>query len=178
MRKLPAPSIDLSLRDKSGNKVAPGETGQLFVSSSAMMKHYLSHSPIDKHPVGAHGLATGEYFIAGDDETIRHVGREQDLITRANRTFSVLEAERLMESDQEFSQQIVFIRGPDNSLAAFVRRQSDESESFASERFLRRAHRALPETMMPDKVVVVPEFPLGSTGKVDRLTLSRTLHDA
>ena len=77
---MPVPSTDIMLMDESGNDVAPGESGEMWVKGPQVMKGYFNRPGATDEIIRDGWLATGDIARADDDGYFYIVDRKKDMI--------------------------------------------------------------------------------------------------
>ena len=77
---MPVPSTDIMLVDESGNEVAPGESGEMWVKGPQVMKGYFNRPEATDEIIRDGWLATGDIARADDDGYFYIVDRKKDMI--------------------------------------------------------------------------------------------------
>lgn len=77
---MPVPSTDIMLMDESGNEVAPGESGEMWVKGPQVMKGYFNRPEATDEIIRDGWLATGDIARADDDGYFYIVDRKKDMI--------------------------------------------------------------------------------------------------
>lgn len=77
---MPVPSTDIMLMDESGNEVAPGDSGEMWVKGPQVMKGYFNRPEATDEIIRDGWLATGDIARADDDGYFYIVDRKKDMI--------------------------------------------------------------------------------------------------
>ncbi len=77
---MPVPSTDIMLMDESGNEVAPGESGEMWVKGPQVMKGYFNRPEATDDIIRDGWLATGDIARADEDGYFYIVDRKKDMI--------------------------------------------------------------------------------------------------
>ena len=77
---LPAPSTDIRLMDESGNEVARGESGELWVRGPQVMRGYYERPEATAEVMNGEWFATGDIARMDDDGFFYIVDRKKDMI--------------------------------------------------------------------------------------------------
>jgi len=167
------PGVEGEIRDADGNRLGPGETGELWVRGAQVSGEYQgAGSALDKEGwFPTHDLARmdeeGYLFIEG---------RADDTIIRGGENIAPAEIEDVLEqhpdlrevavvgvTDEEWGQRIA---------AVVVPRSGAQIDPEGLRGFVRARLRG---SRTPDDVVVVEELPYGPTGKLLRRELLAAL---
>lgn len=172
----PHPGSSFYLVDEDGTLVdRPGAVGELYIGGRQLMVGYVN-DPVQSAAVlrtdvvdGTVVYRTGDLVSRDDRGNYVYVGRSDRVIKRHGVRMSLVEVTEALGGidevvsaacttfDLEGALGVVAFVVPDGELTPLAVRQA------ASER--------LPETMLPDHFVLVPELPLTSSSKVDERRL-------
>jgi acyl-CoA synthetase (AMP-forming)/AMP-acid ligase II len=169
------PNTELWLVDERGERVGPGEVGELVIRGATVMQGYwekpeLTARKLRPGPLpGERVLYTGDLCRLDEDGYLYFVGRMDDVIKSRGEKVAPREVENALADIPGVAQAAV--KGiPDpvlgHAIKAFVVRSVD---STLTERDVIAACRArLEPFMVPSEVVFVPGLPTTATGKVRR----------
>jgi amino acid adenylation domain-containing protein len=173
----------LFLLDDRGRPVAPGEAGEIVVKSRTLAAGYWRNPTLtaERFPAASDGsglrlFRTGDLARIGSDGLLEFVGRTGTRVKVRGNTIDLSEVESALQAlstvEQAFVDTIERERREDE-LVAYVVARAGQATSSAE---LRRALRgALPDHMVPSRVVLLDRFPYLLTGKVDRKKLQEFL---
>jgi D-alanine--poly(phosphoribitol) ligase subunit 1 len=166
------------LVDENGATVdRPGAVGELYIAGRQLMAGYLNDPGQTARALRedvVHGTTvyrTGDLAYLDDRGNYVYVGRSDRVIKRHGVRMSLVEVTEALNSidevvsaacttfDQEGSLGVVAFVVPDGELTPLAVRQA--------------AGRRLPDTMLPDHIVLVSDLPLTSSSKVDERRLLR-----
>ena len=174
----------LSLRDEAGAEVPSGATGEICVSGPQVMMGYWSdpEQTAKKRLQGrADSYRTGDFAYLDDDGVLRLVGRKDHVVKLHGHRFDLSEIEAALRAHPAIREAVAFaIQTGDTPAEKDVRAavQVDASSigTAGIERELRRLCRErLPNFARPTRIAILPNFPLLSTGKIDRGALQTLL---
>ena len=163
----PAPGVRYRIRGDDGSPVAPGEVGELCISSPFLMNGYLGQPELN--PIDAEGwLATGDLACERDPGVVEIAGRRKELIVRGGNKIAPQEIEFALSAHPKVAAALAVGR-PDARLGQRIHAlvlPRDPSLSVAELRaFLRER---LDRFKQPDVLYFSRELPAGRTGKADR----------
>ncbi|MFV2021482.1 amino acid adenylation domain-containing protein [Micromonospora sp. LOL_023] len=180
----PLQRTTLRILDKDLQPIPPGETGELCVGGPGVALGYL-HQPDLTALRFVTDPATGEIiYRTGDLARLRPDGN-YEVLGRLDRQIKLwgfrIELEEVESAvlatglvDAAFVEKTG--SGPDSMLVGFVlAAASDNAPGTLPRRLNTALGTRLPGYMIPARWLVLPEVPLGSTGKVDRRALHRML---
>ena len=172
------PGTEAYVLDESGEPVAPGATGTLFVRGPHVMVGYWNLPEATAHMLkpgrypGERVLCTHDFFTVDDDGFLYFVGRSDDIIKSRGEKVSPVEVENVLATIPGVREAAVV--GVDDEILgqavqAFV---VLDVGVVMDERAFRRACMARMESYMVPKVVTfVDDLPKTATGKVRRKSL-------
>ncbi|MEU3492900.1 non-ribosomal peptide synthetase [Kitasatospora cineracea] len=162
LRPLPPGEVgDLHL---GGDRLALGYAGDPATTEQRFLPDPFSDLP------GARMYRTGDRAVLRADGTVEFRGREDDEIKVRGHRIHLAEVEALLAADPEVREVVATAVGTGHQrhVRAFVRTAAAGTDPRAVR--ARLAQRA-PQHLVPDELVVVAEFPLRPSGKVDREAL-------
>lgn len=170
----PAPGVRYRIRGDDGGTVAPGQVGELCISSPFLMNGYLGQPELN--PVDAEGwLATGDLARERDPGVVEIVGRRKELIVRGGNKIAPQEIEFALSAHPKVAAALAVGR-PDARLGQRIHAlilPRDASLSVAElQSFLRER---LDKFKQPDVFYFARELPAGRTGKADRARFAALL---
>ena len=109
---------------------------------------------------------TGDLVCRDDNGHYVYLGRTDDVVKRNGVRISLAEVTRVLRTIEAVSGALCLAVDQDDKLriAAFV----EAGPEITAPALLHAAGRHLPPTMLPDEVIVVPSFPMTSSGKIDQ----------
>jgi amino acid adenylation domain-containing protein len=176
----PSPAYDLSLCDDAGRAVARGEIGEICVVGPAALAGYWSDpelSAAKRLPGVPESYRTGDLAIEGDDGLLRLVGRRDHVVKLRGHRFDLGEIEAAAKGAPGVREAVAVITGlpeaPGEVVLALLA-DLPAGERAALELEVRRVClQRLPVFARPARLVTFAEFPLLSSGKIDRRELAR-----
>jgi len=175
------PNCRVYVLDQHLNPVPVGVTGELHIGGAGVARGYLNRPDLTREKFIPDPFAVGQgerLYKTGDlgrrrpDGSIEFLGRVDNQVKIHGMRIELGEIEAALAAHVAVAQAIVtLVSGPagDAELAAYLRpvpgRQPDPA---ALRAYLARA---LPAAMIPAHLIIVTEFPLTASGKVDRMAL-------
>ncbi|MFD7702406.1 non-ribosomal peptide synthetase [Streptomyces caelestis] len=165
--------------DRRLRPLPPGEVGDLYLGGDRLALGYLGDpvmtgqrflpDPFSDLP-GARMYRTGDRAVLLAGGVLEFRGREDDEIKVRGHRIHLAEVEALLAADPEVREVVATAvgTGHERHVRAFVRPASEGADPRAVR--TRLAERA-PRQLVPDELVMVAEFPLKPSGKVDREAL-------
>lgn len=163
----PSPGVEFRIRGDDGNAVAPGEVGELCISSPFLMNGYLGQPELN--PIDAGGwLATGDLARERDPGVVEIAGRKKELIVRGGNKITPQEIEFALSAHPKVAAALA-VGQPDARLGQRIHALVVPRDATLKEEELRAFLRArLDKFKQPDVYYFARELPAGRTGKADR----------
>lgn len=180
---IPLLGQDARVVDADGKAVAPGETGELVLRGSAVMKEYWRNPEATAEALRGGWLHTGDLATVDDEGYFRILDRAKDMIISGGINVYPAEVEEALAQHPDVVE-VAVVGVPDERwgetpVACVVSREPD----LTLERLLEPARARLASYKLPRRLVVLDSpLPRGMSGKVLkrelRTALSRTLQPA
>nr|QIE08712.1 2,3-dihydroxybenzoate-AMP ligase [Nocardia sp.] len=173
---------EMAVVDDNGVEVAPGAQGNLITQGPYTIRGYYDNPEADARSFTATGwYRTGDIVSVRPDGNLVVAGRAGDWVNRGGEKVSAEELEALL-LEHPGVRDAVIVGTPDpvlgQRICAFVQ-PADPAQRptlAAVRKFVRE--RGVAAWKMPDKVVVVDQFPATGVGKTSRKELRRALADS
>ena len=171
---LPAPDVEVEIRDEAGHRLAAGETGEIHLRGPQMASGYWRDAGAQRIDPRQDWLATGDLGRLDDDGFLEVRGRRDDRICSGGHSFFPAEVESALGPVEGVADYLVAGMPDEGGVLgevpwAFV--VPREPGRWNAQTLLARARRRLPSYMVPRRVVAVSELPLTASGKPDRRRL-------
>ncbi len=169
----PLPCYELGLYDEAGNIVAPGDVGEICVIGSVSIIGYWNRDDLtqaSRLKAIPNSYRTGDLARLGPDGNYYLVGRRDHQIKIRGHRFHLGEIEAALKSHPSVREAVACMVDEEILacvLAADYNNLVGEISSICVKR--------LPNFARPKNVIVLPEFPRLSSGKIDRIGLTKTL---
>ena len=114
---------------------------------------------------------------------LRILGRKKDIVFKGERTVSLSEIEQRINELNEVADCAVLAldhKGEEKKIYAFVLEKRDAKKTnvtFLEDKIFKWCLMKLPTYKVPDKVQILSEFPLTGTGKVDKISLAKSIRN-
>lgn len=173
------PNVEVYIVNEQGQRLPPGEVGELVVRGSNVMKGYwelpeetarmLKPGPTPGEQV----LHTGDLFRMDDEGYLYWVGRKDDIIKSRGEKVSPKEVENVLYGLDGVAMAAV-IGVPDEVLGQAVKAvvTLKEGSHLTEKDVLRHCTRHLEEFMVPKLVEIRENMPRTATGKIDKRELA------
>jgi long-chain acyl-CoA synthetase len=164
--------MELAIRSEGGEILPAQATGEIVVRGPNLMKGYL-HAPEDTRSALRDGwLHTGDVGLIDEEGYAYIVDRKKDIIIRGGQNIYPVEIEEVLYQVPGVAEVAVVAR-EDTVLGevpvafvAFARGQSTSSEAL-----IEHCGEHLSRYKVPAAIIVLPQLPKGSTGKILRRAL-------
>ncbi|GGP22003.1 AMP-dependent ligase [Thermocladium modestius] len=176
---LPVPLVDLRVVDQYDNDVPPdGKTiGEIAVRSPWIFKEYMGDEEKTRNAWRNGWFHTGDAAVRLPDGYVKIVDRMKDVVKSGGEWISSLRLEDLISTHPSVAA-VAVIGVPhdkwgERPVALVTPKKGQQLREEDIIRHLERyvSEGAIPKWWLPDKVIIVDELPLTSTGKVDKKSL-------
>ena len=172
------PGTRLAVLDPHGRPTPVGEIGELYIGGAQVTRGYAGRPGLtasryvpDPAVPGERMYRTGDLVQADPEGVLVFVGRHDDQIKLNGHRIEPGEIESVLGRDRSVAAAAVAVRGADagRRLVAYV--VAAPGRSVDSDTLRETAATMLPPYMIPSTVMILPELPLTSGGKIDREAL-------
>lgn len=174
----PCPYAEIKVLDQKGNKVKPGQKGELIVKSASMMQGYANNKKATAKVIKTLNFSTtkGEkYYFTGDmvkvlgDNFFQLAGRKDNMVKIKGFRVELEEIESVLIKHEQVKECLVRVikdndRGDNELEALIVPHREIEKRDIIS--FLKNR---LPIYMIPSQINFYPDFKKNTRGKIDRI---------
>ena len=172
----PAAGPEIAIMDEDGALQALGARGEIVIRGPNVTDGYRDNPQANAEAFTRGWFRTGDQGMLDQDLFLTITGRLKEIINRGGEKISPREVDEALLQHPAVAQAVTFAMPHDRLgeevAAAVVLRDAAE----ADERTLRKfVSERLADFKTPRKIVVLDEIPKGATGKVQRITLARTL---
>ncbi len=169
----PRRGVQAEIRDPAGKRLDPGETGELWLKSPAVMSGYWRDPKSTSEALVDGWLRTGDLATVGADGLYRLAGRLSDMFIRGGYNVHPAEVESVLAGHPAVQDVAVAAR-PDPvmgeiGVAVVVPLQGASPPTLEDLRAF--GSRALARHKLPEALNLVDELPRNATGKIDRRRL-------
>lgn len=169
---LPLPGVELRIVDESGEDVAPGDLGEVWVSGPTRMLCYWDEPGLTSEKMTGQWLHTGDVGRIDNDGLLWLHGRADDVINRGGEKIMPTFVESYIARHETVAAACAF-GYPDDILqhrvAAAV--ETRAGAAFDERELVGFLRTCLPDYAIPDRWVVYDAIPLNASGKFDRRAL-------
>ncbi|MEU9507352.1 amino acid adenylation domain-containing protein [Micromonospora sp. NPDC048170] len=167
---------ELLLLDADGHEALPGQPAELYLGGPCLARGYLGRDDLTAQRFvrlpGRDGVfyRTGDLVRLDDDGELIFLGRTDRQVKLRGFRIELEEVEAVLVGLPQVRNAVVVLdSGPQGRprLTACVVPQGPAADELPAE-VRRRMAELLPAYMVPDRVLVLAELPVGATGKIDR----------
>jgi cyclohexanecarboxylate-CoA ligase len=177
----PYPGMEVTVRGPSDAPVLPGQEGDLYTRGAFMFAGYLQGRRFTEQWFTEDGwFATGDRAVMDAEGFIRISGRSKDIIIRGGENIPVKEIEEVLLRHPQV-RNVAVVGVPDQRLGeiacACVILEPSQSLTLDDVRtFL--AREQVTRSFWPERLEVMPEFPMTPSGKIQKFHLRQLLTSA
>ena len=169
----PLPTLEVSIRDESGNEVEVGASGEIWVRGEQVSGEYLGHG---KRLTADGWFPTNDGGALDPDGYLFVEGRIDDIIIRGGENISPGEIEDTLLQHPNI-RDAAAVGMPDTQwgeiIVALV--VPSDTEAFSEDEIKEFIKEHLRSSRTPDKVIALDELPYNETGKLLRRVLKEGL---
>jgi amino acid adenylation domain-containing protein len=176
----PVANAEFYILDEAWQPVAVGVGGELYVGGAGLARGYLKRPALTAekfipHPFGRAGgerlYRTGDVARYLENGEVEYLGRADHQVKVRGFRIELGEIEAALREHERVREAVVIVRGEgtDQRLVAYVVAESEGAVSAAELRDW--SGESLPQYMVPQSFVLLPEMPLTPNGKLDRKAL-------
>ena len=173
----PIPDLKFYILDKNKNLVPTGVSGEIYVGGAGVAREYLNRPQLNEERFINNPFSdqdndrlyrTGDLarYIDGDD--IEHLGRIDHQIKIRGFRIELGEIEAVINNYEDVKETVVIVREDipeEKRITAYLMlKQKETFDVLALRSFL---NKQLPDYMIPSDFVLLEEFPLTTSGKLD-----------
>lgn len=172
----PSAGPEIRVVDTTGKPVPPGVAGEIVIRGVNVMKEYENNPQANADAFYDGWFRTGDQGVMDDEGYVSITGRLKEIINRGGEKISPREVDEIIMEHPAVHQCVTFgmpheMLGEDVAAAVVLRQGAEASDrelrDFASER--------LAAFKVPRKILILPEIPVGATGKLQRIGLAKKL---
>ncbi|PWC13246.1 non-ribosomal peptide synthetase [Brenneria roseae subsp. americana] len=178
----PVPGMCVWVLDGRLQPLPIGAVGELYLGGAGLARGYLGKAGLTASRFIASPFGKGErLYRTGDlvrwraDGQLDFVGRIDDQVKVRGYRIELGEVENALSALSEVESSAIVVRETEgrNQLVAYcaVKAALAEEPEWISERLYARLRERIPEYMLPSQLVVLPQLPVNSSGKIDRRAL-------
>ncbi|QBF30233.1 malonyl-CoA synthase [Thalassococcus sp. S3] len=176
----PLPGVEVRITDSgTGNELAQGEIGQIEVRGPNVFKGYWQMPEKTAEELRENGFfITGDLGRVDEDGYLHIVGRNKDLIISGGYNIYPKEIELLLDQeDGVLESAVVGVPHPDFGETVVGILVAEDGAELDLDAIKDRLGRSLARFKQPQKLVVLPELPRNTMGKVQKNILREEFKD-
>ncbi len=177
----PITNVRMYILDAQMQPVLEGVMGEIYIAGEGISRGYFnqpgltaaSFLPDPFQGGGMRMYRTGDLGRYNHDGSIAFLGRRDHQVKLRGYRIELSEIEHVLRTHQAVQQAVVLLRSKDTpqaSLVAFI--EAKVGASISKDELFSHMRCKLPAYMLPAQIVVLQEFPLTPSGKVDRKKLA------
>ncbi|HEV7772711.1 MAG TPA: AMP-binding protein [Conexibacter sp.] len=176
---IPIPGTEVWIEDDAGNRLPPGEVGELVVRGAHVMQGYWNDpaATVERLRPGRWSwervLATGDLFRQDEEGFLYFVGRRDDILKSRGEKVAPREVEAVLHAAEGVRMAAV-VGAPDRllgqAIVAYV--VTDDEASLTPAQLRRHCQQHLEDYMVPARIELRDQLPTTPNGKVDRRALA------
>jgi 2,3-dihydroxybenzoate-AMP ligase len=168
---------EIKVLDDQGNEVADGEVGELVTRGPYTIRGYYNAPQINARAFTPDGFYRMGDYVRKCGRYVTAEGRKNDLINRGGEKISVDEVENLILKHPAV-RGVAIVAMPDpvfgERACAFITLNQDASLTFGElSKFL--LDQRIAKFKLPERLEIVPDFPVSGAGKILRRTLREVI---
>jgi acyl-CoA synthetase (AMP-forming)/AMP-acid ligase II len=172
----PSGGPEIRIADTNGETVPIGSPGEIVIRGPNVMKEYENNPTANADAFYGDWFRTGDQGVMDEDGYVAITGRLKEIINRGGEKISPREVDEILMDHPSVHQCVTFGMPHDmlgeEVAAAIVLKQGTE----ATDKELRQfAAGRLADFKVPKKILILPEIPVGATGKLQRIGLAQKL---
>lgn len=162
--------------DQYQQLVPRGVIGELYLGGTGLADGYLNLPELTQERFITNPFGPGRVYKTGDlvrwltDGTLEFIGRRDSQIKLRGYRIELGEVEQALASLAEVDDAVVVVRGTPNRLIGYVKKSSQTAlaDDACQEQVKQQLQQRLPDYMIPSRIVFVTQWPITTSGKVDR----------
>lgn len=169
------PYMEVDIQDEDGNSVPVGETGEIAVKGTIVMKSYLNNPKVTAESYRNGWFLTGDLGCFDEDRYLWFRGRKKQLILHDGSNISPQEVEEVFyHHPAVFEVGVIGVSDEfeGEMVHAFVALKPD-AKGISEKELLAFAKEHLADYKLPERIIFIDALPKGTTGKIDRKILKQ-----
>jgi amino acid adenylation domain-containing protein len=176
----PIANTSIYILNQNQEPCAVGEEGELYIGGIQVARGYLNRPELNKSRFLHNPFAKNEHkrlYRSGDlarwleDGTVEYLGRADNQVKIRGFRIELGEIENVMLEFGGIRQCLINAKEDRNSEKKLIAYIVGSEGKYNKEKLHEHLRSKLPEYMVPDLIIDIPELPLSSNGKVDRKAL-------
>jgi fatty-acyl-CoA synthase len=175
----PHPEAQVKLIDAQGQEVGPGETGEVCIRATNLMRGYWRADGAPHTGLQDGWFHSGDLGQRAEDGCITIVGRSKDMIISGGENIYPAEIENQLVTLPGVGESAVIglpdARWGEVPVAVLVRSDSGEGQGLTADAVLQHLQTRIARFKLPSRVVFVQTLPKSALGKVQKPALLQLL---
>lgn len=169
---VPTAISDQAIIDEQGNEVPQGQQGEICWRGPQVMSRYLDDKESSREASKYGWHHTGDLGLIDSEGQLLFVDRKKDMIKSGGENVASMKVEQVLLSLPNIVQVAVFgLPHEQWSEAVCATVQIDPNSTFNEEEIIAYCKEKLARFEVPKRILLLNEFPLTSTGKIQKHTL-------
>jgi long-chain acyl-CoA synthetase len=166
------PGVELRVLDENGEKVLPGERGEIYATGANISPGYYNDPEGSAAKFTPHGLRTGDLAVVDEDGDIFIVDRRDDFIKSWGHRVSSQEVEAAaLRMERLVSAAVIGVPDDEAGEAVTLFVTVRPGAEVTPDEVLAVCRQHLPKHMVPRSALVLDALPLNANGKIAKLRL-------
>ncbi len=166
--------VDIAIMDEAGNLLPQGEKGEVVVRGGNVVDGYENNPEANAAAFVNGWFRTGDQGMLDADGYLVLTGRIKELINRGGEKISPLEIDDVLLRHPAVAEALAFAV-PHKSLGEEVHAAVVLKAEVGERELREHCARFLAEFKVPRQVHILDALPRGATGKLQRITMAKTL---
>lgn len=165
----PAVNVEVGIMNDKGELLAEKEIGEIVYRSPQTMEGYLNDTPKTEEAFANGWFHSGDYGYFDEDSILWFVDRKKDMVKTGGVNVASMEVEKsILQHPNVQNAAVVGIPHEHwtEALTAFV--ISKDNEVIPEEELIQLCKQQLGGYKVPKKVITIKEFPMTSSGKIQK----------
>lgn len=176
----PLPGAEVSILNSQRGVAAPGEVGEVVCRGFGVMKGYFLMPEETSHVLGVDGwFTTGDLGAIDSHGNLRIVGRKVEVINKGGFIIYPREIEEILYSNPAVLE-VVVVGLPDTAIGEISCACVKLKPNYVVEAqaLIDYVKPRVADYKVPDKLIIMKEFPMSASGKIRKMYLQNQLRDA
>lgn len=161
---------EVAIADDAGNRLAPGQTGEIIIRGPTVMKEYFRDPDNTRKAITDGWLHTGDVARLDEQGYFFIVGRKKEMILRGGENISPLEIEQVL-AQHPAVREAAAVGLPDRIWGEVVGVCVVARQRVPEEELIEFCRQRLSQFKVPQHVAFVSELPRNAMGKIRRAAM-------
>ena len=174
----PLRGTEAKIIDPNGNIVAIGEPGEICARGATVMLGYYNNPEVNERTIDKAGwFHSGDLGVMDVNGYVKIIGRIKDMVIRGGENIYISEMEEAIYQHPEV-QEVHVVGYPDEYLGertcAFIKPKTPDIV-LTRDTFVEFLDGKIAKYKIPDKVIMIKEFPISHSGKIQKFRLQEMI---